>query len=369
MSAAPETLQRIAVGSSPSARSRSPPSASRSPPASPAPSPRSSARRSRPASTCAAPSRSRACSSSGSTPRPSASFSRGGRSRARCTAGRPPLDAAGAREIVYDVQFTEQTQSARGPCALRRDRRRRGRGAGHERERRRTAARTSWAATTTCAASTPRGRLRPPQRHERRDRQLPATRPASSTASPWSPRSASAGTRRPRRLPRRQGLDRLSAARPGRSRRCRSWTCSTGASPPSMIRDHIVVVGGHSADAARRALHAGGRRGADARRRGPGERDLDRAERPAAPVGAGRREHPSAGSARHGRAAHPLAPPAGGRRRRDGRGRRRASSRAPSSLFESGTIVDVAAPLLALADRRLRRDRLERAPNAGCATA
>ena len=118
--------------------------------------------------------------------------------------------------------------------------------------------------------------------------------------------------------------------------------------------------GRHRADAARRALDAGGRRGADARRRGPGERDLDRAARPAAALGAGRRGHPPAGSARHARAAHALASPAGSGRRRDGRGGRGLPRGRPVPVRERQHRRRGRAARGA-PDRRLRGDRLERA--------
>ncbi len=225
-------------------------------------------------------------------------------------------------------------QAARGFRPLRRDRRGRRRRAGHEREQAgRQHERPGWRRQPPQHRCT-RGRLRPPQRHKRRDRQLPATRPASSTASPWSRRERLQGhPPRRGRLPRRQGLDRLP--RPARNDPDRvvlgrhQWARARGHDP----RPHRGR-GRHRADAARRALHAGGRRGADAGRRGPGERDLDRAARAAAALGPAWRGPPAARPDGDARPAHALAPPAGSGGRRDRPGRRRVPRRCPAPVRE-----------------------------------
>ena len=262
-------------------RSHSPPARSRWRPASPAHSSRSSARRSRRASTCAAPSRWTACSWSPSTTSFGRPHARNGRSSARCTVQGGRLHEAGAREIVYDVQFTEPTtpredgalttRSARAGGAVlatsETDGRRHTNVLGGDDNLRSIGARAR--------------RVRPPQRHERRDHALPARGRRASRASPWSPPSGHRQLAGSVRLPRRQGLDRLprppgtiptvsfSDVVRGRSRRdlMRGNIVVVGATAPTLRDVHPTPVGGEE-------LMAG--------RRGPGERHLDRA--PGAPA-------------------------------------------------------------------------------------
>ena len=268
------------------------------------------------------------------------------------------LHAAGAREIVYDVQFTEPTRrredlalfnaigdaggavlaTSESDCERphRRSRRRR-QPAQHRR---------------------PRRRLRPPQRHQRRHRELPARGRPPRQHRGGHHRAPQRALARPGRLPRRQGLDRLP--RParhdpdgvllGRRRGPRA----RGHDPrPDRRR------GRDRADAPRRALDARRRRGADAGRRGPGERDLDSAARAPAALGSGRRGHPAAGSARDARPAHALAPPARRGRRGDRSRRCRLPRGRPVPLRERHDHRRRGAAR-GPSDRRVRRDRLER---------
>ena len=170
------------------------------------------------------------------------------------------LHAAGAREIVYDVQFTEPTGRARtsrsttrstppaAPCS--------------------PPARATAAATPTCSAATPtcagdrrpRRRVRPRQRRRRRGHTLPARGGRARRRWRWSPRSAPGARRPPRqRFRRRRRLDRLprparhdphrlllrrrarAASRPARSATGSSWSAP---SAPTLRDVHATPVGG-----------------------------------------------------------------------------------------------------------------------------
>ena len=139
MSAAPETLsgsrRLVAL-----ARSRSPRSASPSRPASPARSLRSSARRSRRASTCAAPSRSRASLVVGIDAKSFGDLQQALALPAfLARPGRAPPSRRGRPRDRLRRPVHRADPAAPGPRALRRDRRRWRRRARHQRERRRTA--------------------------------------------------------------------------------------------------------------------------------------------------------------------------------------------------------------------------------------
>ena len=195
------------------------------------------------------------------------------------------------------------------------------------------------------SATTRAARSRASRARSAASRASPSRGRAAPAARPIPPGSAAAV---PDRLPRpaRDDPHRLVLGRPPRP----GAGASSGAGSSWWAR---------RAHAPRRPLHAGRRRAADGGRRGPGERDLDGARRPAAALGAAH-----GGPARLVLLAM-LAPLArwrlplgavGGVTVLAGVG---FLSRAQLA-FEGGTIIDVAAPLVALHRRRVRRDRRER---------
>ena len=355
-----------AVASLRSASSRWPRAPSVSPPASPARSRRSSVRRSRRASTCAARSRSTASSSSASTPRASATSRRAGPSRAVARPGRAALHAAGARRSSTTsssrsrpslARTSRSTTPSTGPAARARDQRERPR---HDRcpRRRRQPPRHRL----------PRGGVRPSERHERRDRQLPPRRRRTRQhrgrrhAAPHGPPARSV------RLPRRPGLDRLPRParhradglllrrlpRPRAGRDDQGKIVVVGATAPTLRDVHSTPSGGEQlmpgaevqANAIWTALD-----GLPLRSAPPASTcwswPCSRCSR-RSPAGASR----SALSARVDRAR-----------------RRGLPRRAPSSPSRRGTIVDVAAPLLALVLGASARSPGASSPSAASATA
>ena len=186
--------------------------------------------------------------------------------------------------IVYDVQFTEPTTRARGPGAVPRRPPRRATSCSPPPRP------TASGGTNVLGGDENVARGRRARRRPRTSRPTAAasstaspTPPAACAASPSSPPSSPAAARCPRRrFDRRGRVDRLPRARAARSRPTRSPTSSPAAPTPSRLRGRIVVVGAtaptlqdvHSTPTAERPP--------DVRAGDPGQRDLDRAARPAA---------------------------------------------------------------------------------------
>ena len=152
----------------------------------------------------------------------------------------------GARVIVYDVQFTEQTTARDDNALITAVDKAQQRRAGHGRDRRARRHATCSAATRSCtsigaeaaASNLPEGRGgRAAARRVRARRPADAghgRRPARRAARP-----------RPRRS-RRTAPGSTSTARRGRSTPSRSPTCSPGKVDPARVRGRIVVVGAAS---------------------------------------------------------------------------------------------------------------------------
>ena len=217
--------------------------------------------------------------SSPSTTSRSPTSSASGRSRARLHAQAiDRLRDAGAREIVYDVQFTEPTTRARGPRAA--TTRSAAPATSSSRRPRPTAA-----ARPTCSAATRTSRAA----HAARRRQQPA-RPTPGGVDPPLHRATRAGCDtvavavvrargRPRAAPGAFDADGAwidYRGPPGHDPdRTRSPTSSAARSTRALLRGKIVVVGATAPTL--QDVHATPDRGrrADVGPRGPGQRDLD----------------------------------------------------------------------------------------------
>ena len=271
-------------------------------------------------------------------------------------AGAPARTPAGARAIVYDVQFTEPADAAGRPGALRRPRRAPAARPRDDRERRRRRAPTSSAATTTCAAShcarggrelptldgggvIRRYGTRRPARHARRRRRASAPGRRADLRRPAAPRSSTSPDRPgPSRTV--SFADVLAGPRPG---------------PPSAAA---------SSWSARRApalqdLHATSADGTEhVRARDPGQRHLHRPARlPAArPAALARRL--SVAAAR--RAAGPAAPARCASARRRARAGRRAAHALVARSWRSTPAWS--SPVVAPAGRAARRRRARSPP-------
>ncbi len=267
------------------------------------------------------------------------------------------LRAAGARVIAYDVQFTEETQAARGPGALRRGQPRAGDRARHHGDRR------------AGRHADPRRRREPPRgrragRRRQRERRA-GRRRASASASARAACAASAssqarqagGPRLDRReLPARRRLDRLPrTARHDPDRLLLRRSCA-GAPTLSLLRDRVVVVGAtaptlqdvHPTPASSKEVMSGAG--------GAGERDLDRAARTAAAqrtrLGGLARDPRRRAGARAGRACAGV--PCARLWWRSGLAAGWLVG--AQAAFEHGLILPVSAPLIGAAARHAERD-------------
>ena len=270
------------------------------------------------------------------------------------------LHAAGAAHDRLRRPVHRAHEAARGPRALQRHRRTPAAPSSRPARATAGAARTFSAATATSARST---RARPPRTSATtRAARSPASRMTwpGSTASRSPPRSGSPDTHLTRPASATAPPGSTTAARPARSRPSRSRTWCNDRVPDALSPQPDRRCRGHGADAPRRALDARRRRGADAGRRGPGERDLDGPRRPPAALGRARRPTCSssscwrcclrshAGASRSGPSAlSPSSPGAGFAGRRPARLRERHDRRRRG-------------PAAGARPRRVRRDRLER---------
>ena len=218
-----------------------------------------------------------------STTTPSTTCRSAGPSSAPCTAASSrQLHAAGARTIVYDVQFTEKTKlredlalynalgDAGGAILATSESDERP----HERPRRRR---------QPAGDRRARRGIGPPQRHERRHRQLPALEVAGLDSIAVATTERLTGESPDPAVPRRQGAGSTTAARPAPV----PTVSFSDVSPTGACRKARSAAGSSSSAAPRRrsatstSTPSSGEE-PHGRRRGPGQRDLDRSRRPAA---------------------------------------------------------------------------------------
>ena len=214
------------------------------------------------------------------------------------------LRKAGARRIVYDVQFTEPTTEREDLALFNADparRRRRARHHGDRRPRRHQRARRR---RERARRRRPRRGGEPRDRPRRRHPSLPAHlgRPAQRRGR------RPAGHRAPGRT--RFGDKGAWIDYAGPRGTVPTYHFSDlihGRVDPAKLRGRVVVVGATAPDAAGRPLHPDRQRPPDVGPGDPGQRDLDRAARPAAARGAGLDRRAGAAAARHAARARPPA--------------------------------------------------------------